>query len=63
MLVLPVVEMLLFGYAVTTDVKHLPMAVLDQDRTSQSRQLIDAYRVSRVFDVDYLPETVRSSTA
>ena len=59
MLVLPVVELLLFGYAVTTDVKHLPIAVLDQDRTRQSRQLTDAYRFSRVFDVDYLPETVQ----
>lgn len=51
MLVLPVVEMLLFGYAVTTDVKHLPLVVLDQDRTPQSRHLVDAYRVSTVFDI------------
>lgn len=52
MLVLPVVEMLLFGYAVTTDVKHLPLAVLDQDRTPQSRHLVDAYRVSTIFDIE-----------
>lgn len=58
MLVMPVVELLLFGYAVTTDVKHLPMAVLDQDHSRESRQLADAYRYSRVFDMDYLPDTV-----
>ena len=53
MLVIPLVEMLLFGYAVTTDVKHLPMAVLDQDRSAQSRELVEAYRVSTVFDISY----------
>jgi ABC-2 type transport system permease protein len=57
MLVLPVVEMLLFGYAVTTDIKHLPLAVFDQDRSSQSRELVEAYRVSTVFDVDYYVES------
>jgi ABC-2 type transport system permease protein len=52
MLVIPLVEMLLFGYAVTTDIKHLPLAVLDQDRSAQSRDLVDAYRVSSVFDIN-----------
>ena len=52
MLIIPLVEMLLFGYAVTTDIKHLPLAVLDQDRSAQSRDLVDAYRVSSVFDIN-----------
>lgn len=57
MLVIPVVQMLLFGYAVTTDVKHLSMVVFDQDRSVQSRDLVDAYRVSTIFDVDYFVES------
>jgi ABC-2 type transport system permease protein len=51
MFLIPVVQLLLLGYAATTDVKHLPMAVLDQDRTARSRELVEAYRVSGYFDI------------
>jgi len=36
---MPIVELLLLGYAATTDIEYLPTAVLDWDRTSQSRGL------------------------
>ncbi len=39
---LPVVQLLLFGYAIQTDVRHLPTVVLDQSRTSESRDVIAA---------------------
>ena len=42
MFLMPVVQLVLLGYAATTDVKHLAMAVLDQDRTPSSRHLIEA---------------------
>ena len=48
---LPAVQLLLFGYAIQTDVKHLPMVVLDQSRTSESRALVAAVRNTGVFDV------------
>ncbi len=51
MFLIPIVQLLLLGYAATTDVKHLAMAVLDQDRTARSRTLIDAYRASGYFDI------------
>ena len=40
MTVLPAVQLLLFGYAIQTDVRHLPTVVLDESRTSDSRRLI-----------------------
>jgi ABC-2 type transport system permease protein len=40
MFLIPIVQLLLLGYAATTDVKHLPTAILDQDRTLRSRQLV-----------------------
>jgi drug efflux transport system permease protein len=43
MTVLPVVQLLLFGYAIQTDVRHLPTVVLDQSRTPDSRDLIAAF--------------------
>ena len=38
--VLPAVQLVLFGYAIQTDVRNLPTVVLDESRTSDSRRLI-----------------------
>jgi ABC-2 type transport system permease protein len=51
MFLIPVVQLLLLGYAATTDVKHLRTAVWDQDRTAGSRALTEAYRASGYFDI------------
>jgi ABC-2 type transport system permease protein len=51
MFIMPIVELMLLGYAVTTDVDHIPTVVLDQDLTSQSRDLIEAYQASTYFDI------------
>jgi ABC-2 type transport system permease protein len=37
---LPAMQLLLFGYAIQTDVRRLPTVVLDESRTSESRALI-----------------------
>ncbi|MGZ6142335.1 MAG: ABC transporter permease, partial [Myxococcales bacterium] len=37
MLALPVIQLMLFGYAIDTDVRHIPTVVYDQDRSAQSR--------------------------
>jgi len=47
----PVVQMIILGYAATTDVRNVPLAVLDQDRTRQSRALIDAFVQSGQFTI------------
>ncbi len=53
---IPVIQLFLLGYAATTDVEHLRTAVLDADRTSQSRALVEAYQHSGYFDVTvYVP--------
>ncbi len=40
---LPVVQLLLFGYAIQTDVRHLTTVVLDESRTPESRDLLAAF--------------------
>jgi ABC-2 type transport system permease protein len=40
---LPVAQLLLFGYAIQTDVRNLPTVVLDQSRTPESRDIIAAF--------------------
>ncbi len=48
-LVMPVVQTLVFGYAVTTDVRRIPTAVYDLDQTPQSRELIARFTGSGYF--------------
>ncbi len=49
--VVPAVMVVLFGYIITFDVKHIRMAVLDRSQTSQSRDLVAAFRSSGYFEV------------
>ncbi len=51
MLMLPLVQLTVFGYAINTDVKHLPMAVCDFSRTEESRRLIQYFTNSQYFFV------------
>jgi drug efflux transport system permease protein len=50
-LALPLVMLLLFGYALTLDVDRIPTYIYDQDGTPQSRELIDQFRGSRYFQI------------
>ena len=47
----PIVQLLLFGYAVNTDVRHARTFVVDHDRTSASRQLVSTLTASGYFRV------------
>ena len=48
---LPVLLLVLFGYAISWDVRNIQTAVLDGDRTARSRELIDAFRASGYFTI------------
>ena len=50
-LVLPVVQILLFGYAINSDPRHLPMAVHVQDTGAFSRSILTALENSTYFDI------------
>src|ERR1700745_4394292 len=47
----PLIEMVAFGYALDNDVKHMAMLVLNEDRTVESRQLIDRFVNTESFRV------------
>jgi len=51
MLGVPAIQLVLFGYAIQTDVRHLPTVVLDESRTSESRRLVEVFRNSGNFDI------------
>ena len=56
---LPVIQLMLFGYVVSTDVKNIDMAVADLDRSRESRDLLDRFRASRYFTVKYWAQSSR----
>jgi len=52
----PILQLVMLGYAATTDVKNIPLVVVDQDRTTESRDLIARFAASSNFVVvDALP--------
>ncbi len=51
MAVQPIVMLLLFGYAINTDVRHIPTLVWDQDDTAESRDLARRMEATGFYDV------------
>ena len=51
MIGIPTIQILLFGFAIRTEVRHLPTVVLDEARTSESRALVQAMANTRNFDI------------
>jgi ABC-2 type transport system permease protein len=47
----PIVQMLVFGYAATYEIHHVPTVVLDLDHSQESRELISRFTSSPYFDV------------
>jgi ABC-2 type transport system permease protein len=60
--VMPVLQLLLFGYVVAADVRNLPTAVVDQDRSVLSRQLTDAFSASGYFTLAERPDSENALT-
>jgi ABC-2 type transport system permease protein len=57
MFMIPIIELVLMGYAATTDIEQLRTAVLDRDKSPSSRELLDAYRASNYFDLVFYVES------
>ena len=57
-LVIPIMQLFLLGYAATNDVRNIPMAVFDQDRRPAARRLLDAYRAADYFSLQFDVDSV-----
>jgi ABC-2 type transport system permease protein len=51
MVALPILQLLLFGYAINTDVRHIPTVVFDQDRSALSRDLVRSLVATGFYDL------------
>jgi ABC-2 type transport system permease protein len=47
---IPIMQMILLGYAATTDIENIGLAVLDGDRSAESRELIRAFEATNYFE-------------
>jgi ABC-2 type transport system permease protein len=52
-LIIPIMQLFLLGYAATNDVRNIPLAVYDQCRCAESRALLDSYRSADYFRIAY----------
>jgi ABC-2 type transport system permease protein len=57
---IPLVLLLLFGYALTMDVEDIPLIVVDGDKTTASRDLVSSFERSRIFTVVARPDDARA---
>jgi ABC-2 type transport system permease protein len=48
-LLLPVLQLLMFGFAIDTNIRQIPTVVLDRSHTQESRQLLDTFAASDTF--------------
>ena len=61
MTVLPIVQMILLSYAATNEVKHVRIAIVDQNHSTYARQLIEKIRSTERFDLIGLPASLKQS--
>ncbi|MFA6169320.1 MAG: ABC transporter permease [Candidatus Margulisiibacteriota bacterium] len=56
----PLVQLTVFGYIASLDIKHISTAVFDEDRSVYSRQYLDSYKNSGYFDLNYYVDDQRT---
>jgi ABC-2 type transport system permease protein len=61
-LFVPVAMLFIFGWAINTDVKHVPTAVFDQSGSVEAVKLLEAFENSQYFDVRYRAASPRELT-
>lgn len=59
LVLLPVVQILIFGFAINTDVKHMPTVVFDQAMQQESRELLDVLTATGYYDIKYVAHSMK----
>jgi ABC-2 type transport system permease protein len=52
--IMPILQLVLLGYADNTEIKNVPTVLFDQSNSAASRSLIDAFKVTEYFSFDYV---------
>jgi ABC-2 type transport system permease protein len=62
-LLMPILQMLLLGYGLNLDVKHIPTCTFDREGSQSSRDMLDRFHASQYFDVQQPLHTYPDLTA
>ena len=55
---MPILQLVLLGFAANTDIKNVATAIFDQDNSAASRSLLDAFRVTDYYSFDYVANSM-----
>jgi ABC-2 type transport system permease protein len=58
-LVIPLVQLFIFGYAVNLDVKHIPLCIYDRDGTQVSQDLLKHFQATDYFNIVHLSDNYK----
>ena len=58
-LLLPLIQLLIFGYGVNVDIKHIPLCVYDRDGTQTSQDLLKHFQATEYFNIVHLSDSYR----
>jgi ABC-2 type transport system permease protein len=61
MVAVPIVQLILFGFAINSDPKHLPLAVVVMDQSEHTRSFVAGLENSGYFEVTHRPATVQQA--
>ncbi|MBW8182794.1 ABC transporter permease [Shewanella nanhaiensis] len=60
---IPLIQLLLFGYAINTDVRNVPVAIVDQSDSAAGRWIVEAIKVTQVASVEAFYKTSTEAEA
>jgi ABC-2 type transport system permease protein len=58
-ILMPLIQLLIFGYAVNLDIKHIPLCVYDRDGTQTSQDLLKHFQATDYFDIVHVSDSYR----
>lgn len=61
-LLIPLIQLLLFGYAIQTEVRHISTVVFDQSLSEESRDILSAFTASGYFDIRHTASSYQEVT-
>lgn len=59
LVMVPVIQLLIFGYVVNYDIRDIRVAILDQSKTTESLKFSDALTKNRIFRITHTPANTR----
>ena len=58
--VIPIIQLLILSFAVTTDVTHIKLSIVDLDKSTLSREIVRAFSQTERFDIVNFTEDITS---